>query len=387
METCTPHADATCRAPECPACPTRPVARLQDPDSCERCWVHEMMGCGSLAFPAARPEGRDTLHLGSVPFPAPLSPKRRTWSRVSSVRPRSNPARRSSLPAPPEGCPDRSAHCTASSRHRRRTDPRGPLHRHGAGASTPGAATSLARDRSRLLRHPAATRDVTFRPRGFSPPRRLAPHRPSRVCCAPLPVMGFDAFHHRRRSAPEGPSRLRRDPRAASTPRRIPLVSSRTASPRPLPSWRYRSNRVPRPDTAPRPKTPPRVPAARPPGRCDPKIPPAVEPRFLSRPRGSGSPKRASTTRPRVSIRPLPPKRRRPSRSPVPASWLRRASPDHRSGGTLEDGSDGLPRANPGRFSTCATLGFRRVPVAGVAASARAAQSSHLQGLAPPTSP
>jgi len=37
--------------------------------------------------------------------------------------------------------------------------------------------------------------DLSFRPRGFSPPRRLPPHRESRVCCTPLPILGFAAFH------------------------------------------------------------------------------------------------------------------------------------------------------------------------------------------------
>jgi hypothetical protein len=33
-----------------------------------------------------------------------------------------------------------------------------------------------------------------FRPRGFSPPRRLSPRPGPRACCIPLPVLGFAAF-------------------------------------------------------------------------------------------------------------------------------------------------------------------------------------------------
>lgn len=70
--------------------------------------------------------------------------------------------------------------------------------------------------------------------------------RVSRACCIPQPVMGFAVF-------PTRPAQIRpkaslRDPRlshgALHTPRRIPLASSRTASPRPLPSCRFHSLRA-----------------------------------------------------------------------------------------------------------------------------------------------
>jgi hypothetical protein len=66
----------------------------------------------------------------------------------------------------------------------------------------------------------------------------------SRVCCAPLPTMGFAAFrawpfHHRLRTNPVTPWSDIRSPRdAIHTLRRVPLISSRTAFPRPLPSCR-----------------------------------------------------------------------------------------------------------------------------------------------------
>jgi hypothetical protein len=40
----------------------------------------------------------------------------------------------------------------------------------------------------------AACLGIPFRPRGFTPPRRLPPLGRSRACCIPLPVMGFAAF-------------------------------------------------------------------------------------------------------------------------------------------------------------------------------------------------
>ena len=45
-----------------------------------------------------------------------------------------------------------------------------------------------------FLRPDAATRRVPFRPRGLSPPRRLAPRSGSRACCIPEPAMGSAAF-------------------------------------------------------------------------------------------------------------------------------------------------------------------------------------------------
>jgi hypothetical protein len=67
-----------------------------------------------------------------------------------------------------------------------------------------------------------------------------------RACCIPHPTMRFAAFLSLVAS-----TTLRRScasprlPRDAHTLRRIPLASSRTASPRPLPSCRFRSLRTP----------------------------------------------------------------------------------------------------------------------------------------------
>jgi len=67
----------------------------------------------------------------------------------------------------------------------------------------------------------------------------------SRACCIPLPAMRFVAFPPRAASHPPGggPERPRVFPATRFTLRRIPLVSSRTASPRPVPSCRYLSRR------------------------------------------------------------------------------------------------------------------------------------------------
>jgi hypothetical protein len=82
----------------------------------------------------------------------------------------------------------------------------------------------------------------------------------SRACCIPLPILGFAAFPVAWIPSPPkrplDPERVPRD--AHHTPRRIPLTSSvgaaetahQTASPRPLPSCRYRP---PLPCLAPRP--------------------------------------------------------------------------------------------------------------------------------------
>jgi len=49
-------------------------------------------------------------------------------------------------------------------------------------------------DVAAFLRPDGAIRQVMFRPRGFSPPRRLAPLVGTRACCIPMPAMGSAAF-------------------------------------------------------------------------------------------------------------------------------------------------------------------------------------------------
>jgi len=97
----------------------------------------------------------------------------------------------------------------------------------------PPSVNSGAESYSALRPH-GSPREVTFRPRGFAPPRRFPPLDGLRACCIPLPVMRFAAF-------PSFPTRRspERLPRSAGF---VPLegisVDSRTASPRPLPSCR-----------------------------------------------------------------------------------------------------------------------------------------------------
>jgi hypothetical protein len=40
----------------------------------------------------------------------------------------------------------------------------------------------------------ATSLEVTFRPRGFAPPRRFSPRNGSQVCCTLQPALGFAAF-------------------------------------------------------------------------------------------------------------------------------------------------------------------------------------------------
>jgi len=72
---------------------------------------------------------------------------------------------------------------------------RSPLHRHGLLASTPALvpgwwlATSLP-----ALRPDPARGQVLFRLHGFSPSWWFAPRAVLRVCCTPLPILGFAEF-------------------------------------------------------------------------------------------------------------------------------------------------------------------------------------------------
>lgn len=170
-----------------------------------------------------------------------------------------------------------------------------PLQRSNTRWSTPGIRGSL--------RHGVATRRVAFRPRGLSPPRRIAPALPIplpdlsramkaertrcrhrhhtsrlRVCCAPLPLMGFAAFLAS--TAPSSPFPRRTHPSKTS------LADSRNTSPRrvpprgsPTPPLTSRSHSVARaPARPPQPsKRPPR--GFAPPTR--PSQPPPVAGRWL----------------------------------------------------------------------------------------------------------
>jgi len=69
----------------------------------------------------------------------------------------------------------------------------------------PSALHLLAKDRPRVhsrqrtearhLRPPDANPEVLFRPRGFSPPRRVSPRSGAQACCILPPTMGFATFH------------------------------------------------------------------------------------------------------------------------------------------------------------------------------------------------
>jgi hypothetical protein len=110
-----------------------------------------------------------------------------------------------------------------------------PPRRHTFRVSTPGSRGPLRTD--------VAKRRFMFRPRGFTPPQRFPPResygsvaprnrpRVRRVSCVPPP--------HRPKAG-----KRRDNPRdAVHTLRRFSLISSRTASLRPLPSCRYRPAR------------------------------------------------------------------------------------------------------------------------------------------------
>jgi hypothetical protein len=113
----------------------------------------------------------------------------------------------------------------------------------------PDAATRVRNDGQRAFGPWLPSHSVLFRPRGFSPPRRLSPHRGVRACCVPVPDMGFAAFHVHQATETEVSRRVagrlrsrRRGSRPGSSQRRpfegLILVGSRSASLRSLPPRR-----------------------------------------------------------------------------------------------------------------------------------------------------
>ena len=93
-------------------------------------------------------------------------------------------------------------------------------------SARPLPVSSLSGSRHRRL---AARRAITFRPRGFSPPRRVPPRGGCGFVAPRSRLWGSSRFRGCWAPSP------RRD-----TLRSFPFAGSRTASPRPLPSCRYR---------------------------------------------------------------------------------------------------------------------------------------------------
>jgi hypothetical protein len=70
-------------------------------------------------------------------------------------------------------------------------------------------ARPLPANEPKLVNHrpPDANLEVPFRPRGFSPPRRVSPRQGSQACCILQPTLGFVSFHPTGRSQPRSPRR------------------------------------------------------------------------------------------------------------------------------------------------------------------------------------
>jgi len=70
-----------------------------------------------------------------------------------------------------------------------------PLHRLALARSLPARIAARLRPLAASRPIPRGTGSgVSFRPRGFAPPRRFPPLRKVRACCIPLPTLGFVAF-------------------------------------------------------------------------------------------------------------------------------------------------------------------------------------------------
>jgi len=100
------------------------------------------------------------------------------------------------------------------------------------GPSTPGEC------RSTLHRPPHAIEGVSFRPRGFSPPRRLPPDLRREHCCSPQPTLGFTVFPAtatwlRRSRESSGQHGQPRFPRCTHPAKMLPTSSAFHRSPHP----------------------------------------------------------------------------------------------------------------------------------------------------------
>jgi len=89
-----------------------------------------------------------------------------------------------------------------------------------SGASSRGVSPASAR---------SCHRPDMFRPRGFSPPRRLAPPEDLRACCIPLPTLRFTGFRAPGQRVPARPLAF---PHRAMPSRAYPPAAADPASPR-----------------------------------------------------------------------------------------------------------------------------------------------------------
>lgn len=129
---------------------------------------------------------------------------------------------------------------------------RAPLRRHEPSASTPGSKLPSAR---------RCDAPHVFRPRGFSPPRRFAPHTVPRACCIPQPARGSSRFRSTG-AGPVLPDRSRTDTvadlrapsprRRVHTLRRVSSSTAGTASPRSVAFLSLPALVPPRPQPKPR---------------------------------------------------------------------------------------------------------------------------------------
>jgi len=135
-----------------------------------RCYPSPGSSSGSRRSPSARSIPERTARcepprLRSTPEPSPIVPADSTAFSSSAHTFRHRSAGKGVPLAPP-----------STSRY--------SIHSHG-------------RPESRSLRPRGSTLEVSFRPRGFAPPRRVPLLWRSRACCIPLPILRFIAFRAR----------------------------------------------------------------------------------------------------------------------------------------------------------------------------------------------
>jgi len=153
-----------------------------------------------LAMLVVRPFGRCSRSSGlpcsPLDDPLPAHPRGLPPSARSLGSRRNRPMRTSHLRPTSEPSPFALADSTAFSpgfvrTARYRNTGRcasSPLHRHPTQRPLP------RRPEGRRFGLEGSTPEVSFRPRGFSPPRRLPPLCRLRACCIPLPILGSTAL-------------------------------------------------------------------------------------------------------------------------------------------------------------------------------------------------
>lgn len=174
-----------------------------------QCWLYAALRSGSFGLPRLLPGlTTDSAFAGRGGPSRSFAPRRRLFGvAASESSTHSSAPLRSSFLLPGSADADLlSWGWTGRSGHPERLAPR-PSVSFAPSFEGPWRVHSQRQIEIDRFRPPDANPEVTFRPRGISPPRRFSPRYDSQACCILQPTLGFVSFHATGRSQPRSSRR------------------------------------------------------------------------------------------------------------------------------------------------------------------------------------